>query len=140
MMRLSRGFDAETMREALRRSGGFCECHRVPQLMMLLAGQPCGVALGPGNTKFEHIVCRELGGDNSVDNAATLTTTCWRLKTDKYDLPAIAQAKRRSDLHNGIRIPSRTPLPGGRGDPRKRTMAGIVVSRATGERWGGARE
>lgn len=31
---------------------------------------------------------------------------------------------------------SRNPLPGGREDKRKRTMAGQVVDRETGERWG----
>lgn len=137
MMRLRRGFDRLTMRDAYDRSGGVCECHRVPQLPT--SGFGCGVSLNVGSTFYEHIVCRELGGDNSVDNCAVLTRTCWRLKTDTYDIPVIAEAKRRADSHRGIRIPSRTPLPGGRDDPRKRTMSGKVINRATGQRWGGAR-
>lgn len=128
-------FDRATMRAAYERSGGICECGRVPQLMAILKNHPCGVALGPANTFYEHIVCEELGGDNALDNAAVLTRTCWRLKTDLYDLPAIAEAKSRGDRHRGIEIPSRNPLPGGRDDPRKRTMAGVVVDRATGAKW-----
>jgi hypothetical protein len=125
------------MEEAEERAGGICECHRVPQIMQILAGRACGAPLGPGNINYEHIICTELGGDNSVENCAVLTRTCWRLKTSRYDQPAIAEAKRRARSHKGIVVPSRNPLPGGRRDPRKRTVGGGVIDRATGERWGG---
>lgn len=137
MMRLgSKGrFPAKIMRQALTRAGGICECHRVPQLMDILKGQPCGARLNVGDTFYEHIVCTELRPDNSLDNCAVLTRTCWRLKTDRYDLPAIAEAKRRGDRHNGIHV-VRNPLPGGKDDRRKRALSGMVIDRETGEKWG----
>jgi len=135
-MRPRREFPHSVKRAAIARSGGICECHRVPQLMALLDNRPCGCILVTGHVRFEHIVCDEIRPDNSLDNCAVLTTTCWRLKTDKSDLPIIAKVHRQSDRHAGIRGSS-NPLPGGRTDPRKRTMAGVVVDRATGERWGG---
>jgi hypothetical protein len=111
-----------------------CECHRVPQLMVILDHKPCGVALVTGHIRFEHIICDEIREDVSLDNCAVLTTTCWRLKTDRYDLPVIAKVKRQADRHVGIRGSSR-PLPGAKDDPRRRTVAGEVVDRETGERW-----
>lgn len=107
-------FPASVQREALERSHGACECYLVPQLPTF--GTGCGCALGPGNTFFEHITPCELGGNNSIENAAVLVKTCWRAKTDCYDLPIIAKAKRNFDSNNGIRRPRRL-LPGGRGDP-----------------------
>lgn len=98
--------------EALERSGGVCECHLIPHVFKTF----CGLPLGTGNTFFEHIVCDEIRKDNSLRNAAVLTKTCWRFKTDHHDLPIIAKAKRNFDSHNGIVRPRRT-LPGGRGDP-----------------------
>lgn len=123
--------------EAWRRAKGICECHLVPQLMAILHGNPCNARLGPvGNIFYEHIICVELDGDNTLDNAAVLTRTCWRLKTNTYDIPAIARAARLGDADHGIFVPPRNPLPGGRGDPRKRTIYGKVVDRRTGKPWG----
>lgn len=63
---------------------------------------------------------------------------CNRLHGQRVVTPAVAKAKRqwRSDVGitgDGL---GDNPLPGGRNDPRKRTMRGEVVARATGERWG----
>lgn len=52
----------------------------------------------------------------------------------KVEAPMVAKAKRQYDRHRGIKV-SRNPLPGGRDDPRKKTMDGRVVDRATGELW-----
>lgn len=129
-----REFPHSVKRAAIARSTGICECHRVPQLMALLNNRPCGVTLVTGHVRFEHIICVEIRPDNSLNNCAALTTTCWRIKTDKFDLPLIAKTHRQSDRHAGIKG-SNNPLPGGRSDPRKRTMDGVVVDRKTGERW-----
>jgi len=107
-------FPASVKREAIERSGGICECHLVPQLPTFGIG--CSCALGVSNTFFEHITPCELGGNNSIENIGVLVRTCWRAKTDCYDLPIIAKAKRNFDAHNGI-VRLRRTLPGGRGDP-----------------------
>jgi 5-methylcytosine-specific restriction enzyme A len=89
-------FTSATKRLMYERSGGICECHRVPAM------SPCGRPLGPGNTFYEHVIQCALGGDNSPDNGAVLTRTCWKLKTSKQDLPVIAKVKRIRDRHRGI--------------------------------------
>src|SRR4029077_15378497 len=122
-------FTSPTKRAALDRSQGICECHRVPQLMALLDNKPRGVALPTGHIRFEHIVCDELRPDNSLDNAAALTTTCWRLKTDRYDLPVIAEAKRRFDRHHGIRPTPPEVLAGTFASGIKKTLTGAVIDR-----------
>lgn len=132
---MSRGpdFGKDTKRAALERSGGICECHRVPQLMEILHDKPCGVPLGAGDTFYEHIIPKEFSGDNSLDNAAVLTRTCWRLKTDIYDLPAIADAKRQEDHQFAIDGPGlgRHPMRGGRHSDESRGMTGRVKPRRT---------
>lgn len=89
-------FSAATKREMYARSGGICECHRIPGMVA------CGRPLGPGDTFYEHVIQCALGGDNSLANGAVLTKTCWRLKTAKQDLPVIAKVKRVADAHRGI--------------------------------------
>lgn len=61
---------------------------------------------------------------------------CNRIWNNLRDTPMVAKVKRTSDKFLDIKR-SRNPLPGGRSDPRKRTMGGEVVSRATGQRWHG---
>lgn len=128
-------FSKDTQRQAFARSCGICECHR-----LAAAGVPgfsaegCGRPLGIGNTFYEHINPDVLSGDNSLENAAALVRTCWRLKTDTYDLPIIAKAERIADSAAGIIDPWKQKLPGGRDDWRKKKLAGPVVNRATGER------
>jgi hypothetical protein len=136
MLRPRREFPDPVKRAVLDRSGGICECKLVPQLPTYGVG--CGVHLGPGNTFIEHIIPDAIDGPNTASNAAALCKTCWRLKTDLYDLPIIADTTRMQDRHYGIGGDGRgrNPLPGGRRDSRKRTMSGEVVDRRTGERWG----
>ena len=128
-------FTKETQRQAFHRSQGICECHRLAR-----AGVPgfsiegCGRPLGIGNTFYEHINPDALSNDNSLENAAAITRTCWRTKTDTYDLRVIAKSKRVADLAAGIKDPHRQQLPGGRGSYFKKKMNGQVVVRATGER------
>ena len=54
----------------------------------------------------------------------------------KYDIPLIAHVKRVRQRDIGAFV-TRYPLPGGREDPRKRTIAGRVVDRRTGLPWWG---
>lgn len=60
---------------------------------------------------------------------------CNRIHGAQVVTPMVAKAKREADKWRDIKR-SRQPLPGGRDDPRKRTMGGTVVDRATGQRWG----
>lgn len=132
-MSRGRDFSKGTKHAALDRSTGICECHLVPQLMEILHGKPCGGRLGAGDTFYEHIVPKEFSGDCSLDNCAVLTRTCWRLKTDIYDLPAIADAKRQEDHQFGIDGPGRgrSPMRGGRHSAESRSMTGHVKPRRT---------
>jgi hypothetical protein len=94
-------FTSKIKREMLDRSGGICECHRIPGM------KACGLPLGPGNTFFEHIVQCAIGGDNSADNGAALTRTCWKLKTRMQDVPIIKRVRDRRNANYGIRPRSR---------------------------------
>ena len=60
---------------------------------------------------------------------------CNRIHGATVVVPMVAKAKRTGDKFRDIKR-SRNPIPGGRDDPRKRTMGGEVVNRETGERWG----
>jgi hypothetical protein len=60
---------------------------------------------------------------------------CNRDHGNQVVTPIVAKAKRQFRRDRDI-LRSRKPLPGGRDDPRKRSMAGPVVDRRTGERWG----
>jgi hypothetical protein len=115
VLRLRRDFPNPVKREMADRSGGICECHRVPQLPTYKVGG-CGSLLGPGNTFYEHVIPHEIGGPSTADNGAVLVKTCWRLKTDVYDLPIIADAKRQQDRDRGIGGDGqgRYPMRGGR--------------------------
>lgn len=105
-MHRRRNFSKETKRLAFERSGGICECHLLPN------HQGCGRPLGPGNTFYEHINPDALNGSNDLYNCAALTKTCWRLKTNTYDLPRIAKSNRVRDQARGIRPTQFRPLPG----------------------------
>lgn len=115
-------FTTQTKREAYARSGGLCECHRVPQLPTFGVG--CGVKLGEGNTFYEHIHQDYFTSDNSLDNCGVLSRTCWKAKTAASDLPAIAKSKRLRDRGRGIRKPAFKPLPFGRSSPIKISLSG----------------
>lgn len=90
-------FTGKTKLAALDRSKGVCECHLIPRMI------PCGLKLKGQPIFYEHIIQCEVGGDNSLENCAALTKTCWRSKTDTQDLPIIAKVKRVERKHNGIR-------------------------------------
>lgn len=102
-------FSAQTKRDAYERSGGICECHRIPWLKR---PQGCGSRLGPGNTFYEHINPDGIRPDASLENCAVLSKTCWREKTDRYDKPVIAKSNRARDRNRGIRPDIYRPLAG----------------------------
>jgi len=115
-----RNFSPATKREAYQRSRGICECHRVWQLRTYRTG--CGVKLSPGNIFYEHIEPDRLGGVNDIDNCATLTKTCWKLKTSNYDRPTIDKSKRQHDRARNIKRESFRPIPGSRASGMKVPM------------------
>jgi hypothetical protein len=121
VIRRRREFSAATKRESHARSGGICEC--------------CGARLGPGNIFYEHINPDAMNGEPSLGNCACLCKTCWRLKTDKYDRPTIAKSNHVRDRFINARLVPFNRIAGGRLDPRKRTMDGRVIERATGRPW-----
>ena len=52
----------------------------------------------------------------------------------KVEAPMLAKVRHQYDKHRDIHV-SRNPLPGGKDDPRKKTVDGRVVDRVTGEEW-----
>lgn len=94
-----REFTKDTRRQAYARSGGICECHRVPQLKR---PRGCGQRLGPADTFYEHIIQDGIGGDPSLENCAVLVKTCWKEKSNLIDIPTVAEAKRQHDREIGI--------------------------------------
>lgn len=139
MMRLHRSrleFTSPTKRAALERSCGICECGRVPYLMQLYDNKPCGLPVGTGNTFYEHVNPDGLAPDNSLSNCATLTKTCWLAKSNGYDKPVVARAKRREDRHAGIRPIPYQPIPGTRASGVKLQLGGgPPIDRETGRPW-----
>src|SRR5713226_8649036 len=104
-----REFSAQTKRDAFKRSGGICECHRIPWLKR---PNGCDVKLVAGAIFYEHVKTDFHSGDSSLENCAVLTRTCWREKTSEHDLPSIAKTKRVADLAHGIKQHFHRPLPG----------------------------
>lgn len=124
MTHTRRNFSKETRRLAYKRSNGICECHllakrKIPGFDDI---EGCGVKLGPGNTFYEHIQCDQLSGMNDLSNCATLVRTCWRKKTDTYDLPTIAKSNRVRDLARGIRNHQFRPMAGTKASGISRPM------------------
>lgn len=121
-------FKNETKRAAFDRSGGICECRRIPHVF----STPCGQKLTDGRIRYEHIICDAMDPDNSLDNCAVLTVACWRYKTDKYDLPTIAKSNRQRDDARGIKNDRRRKMQFGKDSRLKRKVNGQVVDRLTG--------
>jgi hypothetical protein len=119
-------FSSSTKREAYARSGGICECHRVP---MLNRPEGCGLKLIDGGIFYEHINPDAIGPDNSLGNCAVLVRTCWREKTSRYDMPTIAKADRQRDRARRIKSRKGAPLPGTKNSGIRRRMDGTVVRR-----------
>lgn len=123
-------FTSSTKRAAYERSGGICECHRI------LGMKACGVTLQSGQTFYEHIEQDFISGNNSLDNCAVLTKTCWYLKTNKMDKPIIAKVKRQMDMTHDIEGPKFRPLSGTKASGIKIRIGRHPLDRATGREFG----
>lgn len=55
----------------------------------------------------------------------------------EVEAPQIARMKKARRRHIGARVARTRPLPGGRDDPRKRTLDGRLIERKTGKPWRG---
>ena len=95
-------FSKVTKRQALKRSGFKCEA--VGVMYGLEKGKRCNGELGTG-IEYDHIVRAADGGDNSLENCATVCKTCHSIKTRQFDVPQAAKTKRMSDKRNGISRP-----------------------------------
>lgn len=97
-------FTKPTKREALRRSGGFCEA--VGEVYGLEPGQRCNAPLSQG-VEFDHypVPATERDSDG-LDNCVACCPLCHSQKTRTFDIPVQAKTKRVSDKNLGIRKPS----------------------------------
>lgn len=94
----------------------------------------CTAPLSPGHFRYDHDIPVELGGASTIDNCVVACDACDHTKTYQHDIPAIAKSRHVRGKFIGATV-SRRPMPGGKNDPRKRTMSGVVANRATGEPW-----
>jgi len=115
-------FTKQTMREALKRADGLCEG-------LIASGDRCNGALTIGKYHFDHVIPAAIGGDNSLTNCAVLCLPCHLEKTTKRDIPIIAKSKRVSDLHLGIKLKKRRPMPGSKASGLKKRMNGTIERR-----------
>lgn len=74
----------------------------------------------------DHVVPYALTRDDSDDNLRPAHERCHRGRDSKTsgDVKVIAKAKRVEAKHRGAKPRSRSPLPGGKSDPRKRKISG----------------
>jgi hypothetical protein len=98
-------FSKPTKREALKRSGGFCEA--IGKAYGLPSGVRCNAPLSHG-VEFDHYPVPATERDsNGLDNCVACCKTCHGFKTRTLDIPIQAKTKRVSDKHQGISQPSR---------------------------------
>ena len=88
----------------------------------------CGVKLTTGKFIFEHVRALELGGSDTDDNIRLTCKGCATEKT-KQDHSMAAKAKRRKQVHLGLKK-SKSPLPGGKLSKWKKKLDGTVVRRS----------
>lgn len=119
-------FTKVTKREALKRSGGFCEA--VGTWYGLEEGQRCLMRLGYG-IAFDHIILDANSHDNSLENCAAVCKRCHDYKTRTRDIPLAAKTVRQQDKNAGIKAKSSRPLPGSRSSGWSHKMNGEWVRR-----------
>jgi len=101
-------FTKPTKREALRRSGGFCEAEGA--MYGLQFGARCNASLGYG-VEFDHVILDANSKDNSLENCAAVCPKCHKHKTRMHDIPKAAKTQRQQDKARGIKKPSSFPKP-----------------------------
>lgn len=106
---------------AFKRSRGFCEIGRVhmPEI-------GCGRKLFTGDIRYEHIDPDGLTGEPTLENCAVLCTSCWKIKTNKYDIPVIAKSKRVERKHINARTAKGRPMAGTKRSGWRKRMSGQV--------------
>ena len=129
-MKPRKEFPSKVKRDALDRSGGVCECHR-----LAAAGVPgfdpkgCGVLLRAGGVYFEHVIPDGAGGKPTLDNCAAVTKTCGNLKAHAYDQGKVAETRHKRDAIWGLKKRKGPPIPGSRDSGLKRTFYDGTVRR-----------
>ena len=76
-----------------------------------------------------HPIALANGGRDVSWNRAPAHYRCHRTQTSTVDAPAIAKGRRQYEKHIGANLPSRRPLPGGKGSKLKKKISGEVVTR-----------
>lgn len=118
-------FSAKTKREALRRSGGFCEA--VGSWYGLPDGQRCNASFKIRGLAFDHVILEANSHDNSLENAKAVCLSCHRFKTTQRDIPLAAKTLRQQDKTVGLR--RKSTFPGSRDSAWKKRLDGTVVRR-----------
>lgn len=121
-MRMQRAeFSREVRRQALKRSGGFCEASG--PAYGFARGTRCRAPLFYG-VEFDHYPIRAAdGGDGSIDNCMAVCRKCHRWKTAKVDIPALAKGRRIRDRLANLR-PKQSSFQTNRDRPFKRSIDG----------------
>lgn len=127
-MRNRREFSKDVRRDAYERSKiagvARCEVGRVEAMPDV----GCGLEVYAGNIFYEHIICDGIDGAPTLENCAVLCKICWRIKTDFYDRPIVAKAKRQHDRAIGIPKEHSRPIAGSK-------RSGIKLSMNSAPRW-----
>jgi len=93
----------------------------------------CQMLVLPGDRWVaSHELSPHLGGN--VEPEFIAHASCNARFAAEIEVPSIARNRRVRQRHIGAYV-SRHPMPGGRDDPRKRTVDGRVVERRTGAPW-----
>lgn len=119
-------FSRETKRQALTRSGGFCEAAGLVYGLDL--GQRCNAKLSYG-VEFDHYPIRAAdGGSADLSNCLAVCKKCHKWKTRTFDIPMAAKGKRIRDRHNGLKGRGQT-FQTNRNGPFKRRLNGSTQRR-----------
>lgn len=78
--------------------------------------------------EVEHVIAREISGDDGPTNLRPAHAKCHKAKTAQ-DAGIIAKAKRRAAKHSGAFRPSGARVQGSRGTPFRKRMDGTVERR-----------
>lgn len=97
-------FGKQVRREANARSGGRCEA--MGKVYGLDPGERCNAPFKGGAKEFDHypVPATEAGSD-TLKNCVVCCPKCHAHKTETFDIPGQAAAKRISDKHQGISRP-----------------------------------
>jgi 5-methylcytosine-specific restriction enzyme A len=119
-------FSKETKRQALQRSGGFCEA--IGKVYGLEPGQRCWAKLAYG-VEFDHYPVRAAdGGSAELSNCLAVCLKCHRWKTRTFDIPQAAKCKRVRDKSSGL-VSHKRGFPTNRNGPYRKRMNGEVERR-----------